>query len=142
MNVGALASRQSQGLEADYGQGPRLCRFLVIIPLLYTVAPTVTLWHSAPFTEGVGGLWYKTLRKVSCPWRCDITVSTPTTRDSLEGKERTTVTQRAFESVKEAKSMVPEGDTQRGRKVQAGERESGSFLSTWVGDRDPGFLSS
>ena len=91
---------------------------------------------------GVGGSWYKALRKASCPRRRDVTISTPTTRDSLEGKERTTVAQRAFESVKEAKSMVPDGDTQRGRKVQAGEWESGSFLSTWVGDCDPGFLRS
>lgn len=43
---------QSQGLEPDYGQGPCLGRFLVIILLLYTVAPTVTMGFSPLYIRG------------------------------------------------------------------------------------------
>lgn len=51
----SLGKQTSQGLEADYGQGPRLCRFLVIIPLLYTVALTGSMGFSPLYSGGWGG---------------------------------------------------------------------------------------
>lgn len=56
MNIRALASRQSQGMEPEYDQGLRACRFLVIILLLYTVAPTVAIGFRPLYVRGWVGI--------------------------------------------------------------------------------------